>query len=88
MRGRAFFKTLFVISSGPGALSGATLATACCTCLKVILVTQWTLAGYGVWAMSFSLAGGGAGKNVSLSKEVFSSVVSALLSKVGMNVGI
>src|SRR5204863_7878885 len=38
--------------------------------------------------MSLSLAGGGAGKNASLSVAHFSSVVSALLSRVGMKEGV
>ena len=60
--GSAFFRTLFEISSGPGALSGASRLTASRIWRIVICETYVTSCGYTADGMSVRSAGGGLGK--------------------------
>jgi hypothetical protein len=54
-----FFRTLFDISSGPGALSGASRFTASRICRIVILASYEISCGYTADGMSVRFAGGG-----------------------------
>ena len=80
-----FFSTLFVISSGPGALSGASLLIALCTCLNVISVSHSTSCGYEADGISDRSALGGFGKKVSWNTLTFCSLVAACSFSVGTN---
>src|SRR5271169_2022968 len=78
--GKVFFKTRFVISSGPGAFFGDNLLMAFSSWRSVILVSQGTGSGYECsLLMSDRSAGGGGGKNVARNSAVFSSFEVALL---------
>ena len=85
---RVFFRTLFEISSGPSALSGASRLTASRICRIVICGVYWTSCGYVASRMSLRSAGGGLGKNAFWSATTFCSFVAASSSRVGMKVGI
>ena len=64
MTGSVFFKTLFGISSGPGALSGANRLTAARICRIVIRASYGISCGYIAEGISERSAGGGLGKKV------------------------
>src|SRR5437667_2759956 len=85
MVGSVFFNTLFAISSGPGALFGASLLIALCICLSVISVSHGTSCGYVVAGMSERSALGGFGKKVFWSTSTFYSFVTASSFSVGTN---
>src|SRR5271155_1714487 len=79
-----FFTTRFEISSGPGALLGATLLIALSTCVMVISISQGTGGGYVAVGMSLRSAVGGGGKKLAWNSAAFSSLELAVLLSVGM----
>ena len=85
---RVFFSTQFVISSGPGALSGANLLIASLICQIVIWSLYETSCGYTYPVMSLRFADGGLGKKLFLSSANFCSIVAASFSRVGIKVGV
>jgi len=88
MTGSAFFRTLFEISSGPGALSAASRLTASRICCIVILASYGTSCGYTANEISVRSAGGGFGKKALRNALTFCSFVAALPLRVGTKVDV
>ena len=88
MAGRAFFRTLFEISSGPGALSGARRLTASRICRIVICALYGISCGCIAEGISVRSAGGGLGKKAFRSALTFCSFVAARPLRVGINVDV
>ena len=85
MSGRACCRTLFVISSGPGALSGASFLTASRICVIEMRGLYGTSVGNAVLhLMSDKSARGGGGKNVFWNAVTFSSCVVSAPCSVGI----
>src|SRR5271169_6037008 len=77
MTGSVFFRTLFEISSGPGALSGARRLTASLICRIVICISYGISCGCVAKGTSVRSAGGGFGK------KAFRSAENALMEELG-----
>lgn len=86
--GSVFFRTLFEISSGPGALSDARRLIASHICRIVIYASYGISYGYFVERMSVRSAGDDLGKKAFLNTLTFYSFIAACSLRVDINIDI